>query len=94
MITILCILSKRDQNKTDLESEKTKELNARWQAMPQRLEDSLNRNKEPSEESNLDPTITTEVIVPDSKKKKKKAKGRGIRMAAHRDILSEEPASV
>lgn len=71
MITILCILSKRDQNKTDLQSEKTKELNARWQAMPQRLEDSLNRNKEPSEESNLDPTITTEVIVPDSKKTQK-----------------------
>jgi hypothetical protein len=44
---------------------KTKGLNARLQAIEQKLEDPLNQNKEPSKESNLEPTITTAGMVPD-----------------------------
>jgi hypothetical protein len=43
---------RRDQNKTDLEKEKTKKLN-------DRLEATQNRNcKESSEEHNMEPTMT------------------------------------
>ena len=60
MVTIIAsyVLSKKDQNKTDLGKERTERQNARFTAIEQRLEDSLNRSKEPSKESNLDPTIT------------------------------------
>ena len=39
-----------------------KRWNARWQAIGQRSEHSLNQNKEPSEESDLEPTETSEKV--------------------------------
>ena len=56
---------RRDQNNAELEKEKTEKLDARLEAIEQRLEDSLNQSKKLSEESNLKTTITSERIVLD-----------------------------
>ena len=67
IITILYILFRRDQNKTDLEKEETEKLDTKLEAIKQRLEESLNRNRKPSEESNLELTKTSKDVVPDRK---------------------------
>lgn len=67
MIAILYILFKRDQDKTDLEKEKTGKLDARMKVISKRLEGSLIQNKGSSEESNLEPTMTTKRVIPDEK---------------------------
>jgi hypothetical protein len=38
------------------------------EAIEERLEDSLNQNKEPLEECNLEPTIILKAEIPDEKK--------------------------
>lgn len=67
MVIILHILFKRDQNKADLDTERTERQTARLQAIGQRLEESLDQNKASSEESNLEPTATAKKVVPSEK---------------------------
>ena len=55
-ITILYILLKTDQNKTDLEKEMDENLNASEEAMKKGLENPLIQTKGSSEESYLKPT--------------------------------------
>lgn len=57
----------RNQNKSDLEKEETEKLDTKLEAIKQRLEESLNRNRKPSEESNLELTKTSKDVVPDRK---------------------------
>jgi hypothetical protein len=64
MITILHIPFKGDQNKADLDKERTEKWNAGLQVIEQRLEGSLNQNNASSEDSNLEPTATAETVVP------------------------------
>lgn len=45
IITILYILFRRDQNKTDLEKEETEKLGNRLETMKQRLKGPLNQNR-------------------------------------------------
>ena len=58
---------RRDQNNAELEKEKTEKLDARLEAIEQRLEDSFHQNKEPLEESNLEPSATSKRIIPDER---------------------------
>ena len=67
MITILCVLFGRDQNKRDLEKEDTERLDMRLETIKQSLKESLNQNRKPSKESNLELTITSKTVVPDIK---------------------------
>jgi glucosamine 6-phosphate synthetase-like amidotransferase/phosphosugar isomerase protein len=57
MITVLYVLFGRNQKKTDLEKEDTEKLDERLDTIKQRLKESLNQNREPSKESNLELTI-------------------------------------
>jgi hypothetical protein len=57
IITILYILFRRDQNKTDLEKEETEKLHAGLKAIEERLEYAFYQNKEPPKESYLEPLI-------------------------------------
>jgi hypothetical protein len=56
-IAILYVLFKKNQNKTYLDNERTDEWITILKAVEQRLEDSLNQNREASGESNLGPTV-------------------------------------
>lgn len=63
MTAVVYVPFKKNQNKADLEKEKTEQWNARLEVIGQDLEDSLNQSQEPSEESNLEPTATAEKVV-------------------------------
>lgn len=59
-ITILYTLFKEDQNETDLNKKETERWNARLEVIEQKVEDFFKKqNKEPSEEFNLEPTVTS-----------------------------------
>ena len=56
-----------NKNQNKAKKEKTKKLNARLEAIGQRLEDSLNQNKESSEKYYLKPTKIIKQVVLDEK---------------------------
>jgi hypothetical protein len=59
MIKIVYINFKRDQHKTDLEKEETKNLHVGLETIDQKSDGSLNQNRKHSEESNLELAITS-----------------------------------
>lgn len=66
MITVSTITLREIRIKQTLRK-KTESLNVRLEATEQGLEDSLNHNKEPSEKSNMEPTLTTKKVLSDEK---------------------------
>ena len=66
VITVLYIFFRKDQSKLDLKKKKrnTKKFDARLGTRIQRLEDSMNQNREHSDESNQELMMTSERIVP------------------------------
>ena len=65
MITVLYAMFGRDQIKTDLDKEETEKLDTRLETIKQK--ESLNKNKKPSEESNLELTVASKNVGPDEK---------------------------
>jgi hypothetical protein len=63
MITVLYAMFGKDQNKTDMDKEETEKLNTRLETIKQK--ESLNKNKKPSEESNLELTVASKNVGPD-----------------------------